>query len=67
MKVVFETAGGQQLKAELSGDEWHVFEHKVFNLIKDVRDTSCRDVNVPARIHRFLDDFTLLVKEPPCP
>jgi hypothetical protein len=64
MKVVFETAGGQRLQAELSGEHSEAFEKKLVRLCKSVRNGSTANVGIQDTVRHYLRDYVLIVKEP---
>ena len=63
MKVIFETAGGQQLQTELSGESLSNLEQVIFRICKAVRDESIPDRMVPDRIGDTFRDYVLVAKE----
>ena len=63
MKVIFETAGGQQLKAEVSGDDWNTFVQMVSGLCKEMR-TRSYDAYYDQSVSATLARYSLVAKEP---
>lgn len=63
MKIIFETAGGQTLAADLTEEDFTKLVYKVGDLCQTVRNNSIRDVNIEGRVRMALSDFTLHAKE----
>jgi hypothetical protein len=65
MTIVFETAGGQQLKAKVSGKDWTDFVEKLNWMFHTMRMTSVKKEHVGADIESRLQDYVLIAREAP--
>jgi hypothetical protein len=65
MKVVFETAGGQRLETELSGEEWEQFTRRLAGIFQRLRVSPphSRNENNQAFIQDALKEYVLIAKE----
>lgn len=63
MTVIFETAGGQSLKAELSDEDFDAFVERVKRACINVRNQSIKDVGIANFVRHEFQNYTLRARE----